>query len=189
MKVLFLFGSSAAGKMTVGQELAKITDMQLFHNHIVIEPVLEVFGEFNTRIIARLREVILEEFAASKHYGLIVTGMMNFDSQAHWDYLAQIKGIFEPYNADFYYAELVASQEVRLQRNATENRLRHKASKRDIEASNQRLINDDLKFRCVSNDGEFDGVQHIKIDNTELSADVAAWMIKERFLLGDKTHL
>lgn len=44
MKLLLLFGNSAVGKMTVGQELAKITPLKLFHNHMMIEPVLEIFG-------------------------------------------------------------------------------------------------------------------------------------------------
>ena len=38
MKVLFLFGDAAVGKMTVGQELRKITDLRLFHNNMTIEP-------------------------------------------------------------------------------------------------------------------------------------------------------
>lgn len=44
MKLLFLIGDAAVGKMTVGQELMKITDLRLFHNHMTIEPVLEIFG-------------------------------------------------------------------------------------------------------------------------------------------------
>jgi len=36
MKLLFLIGNSAVGKMTVGQELTKITDMRLFHNHMPV---------------------------------------------------------------------------------------------------------------------------------------------------------
>ena len=67
MKLMIILGNIAVGKMTVGQELAKITDLQLFHNHIVVEPVIEVFGEFNFPIMLRLREVIYEEFAASKN--------------------------------------------------------------------------------------------------------------------------
>jgi len=77
--------------------------------------------------------------------------------------------------------EIVASQKIRLQRNITENRLRHKASKRDIEISNQRLINDDSKYRCVSNDGEVQFDNYIKIDNSNISAELVAKMIKERF--------
>ena len=60
MKVLFLFGSAAVGKMTVGQELMKITDLRLCHNHMTIEPVIEIFGKYDSRIIMRLREVIFE---------------------------------------------------------------------------------------------------------------------------------
>ena len=44
MKLVLIFGNSAVGKMTVGQELTKITKLRLFHNHLVIEPVLEVFN-------------------------------------------------------------------------------------------------------------------------------------------------
>ena len=51
MKLLLLFGDAAVGKMTVGQELCKITDFRLFHNHMSIEPVLEVFGEFNGNVL------------------------------------------------------------------------------------------------------------------------------------------
>ena len=183
MKLLFLFGNAAVGKMTVGQKLMKITDMRMLHNHIVIEPVLEVFGEFNKDIMARLRNVILEEFAASGKYGLIVTAMIDFDSQSSWDYIARIREMFEKYDSEFYYAELVASQEIRLQRNVTENRLLHKASKRNIEVSNQRLLDDDKKARLVSNDGEITFENYIKIDNSGLSPEVVAKMIKERFSL------
>ncbi len=65
MKVVFIIGNAAVGKMTVGQELAKITPLRLFHNHMTIEPVIEIFGYFNQKATSRLREVIFEEFAAS----------------------------------------------------------------------------------------------------------------------------
>ena len=75
MKLMFLFGDAAVGKMTVGQELMKITDLRLFHNHMTIEPVLEIFGSFHGPAIKRLREVIFEEFAKSDNYGMIFTVM------------------------------------------------------------------------------------------------------------------
>ena len=37
MKLVIIFGSLAVGKMTVGQELAKITDHKLFHNPMPLE--------------------------------------------------------------------------------------------------------------------------------------------------------
>ena len=39
MKLVLIIGAGAVGKMTVGQELMKITDLRLFHNHMMIEPV------------------------------------------------------------------------------------------------------------------------------------------------------
>ncbi|MGN0628227.1 MAG: shikimate kinase [Oscillospiraceae bacterium] len=181
MKLLFLFGDAAVGKMTVGQELMKITDLRLFHNHMTIEPVIEIFGYYDVKTISRLREVIFEEFAASENYGMIFTYMWAFDRKSDWDYIEHVKSIFEPYGTEFYYAELVAPQEVRLARNATENRLRNKASKRDVEASNQRLLGDDKKYRCVSLEGEIPFENYIKIDNTDLSPARTAEIIKERF--------
>lgn len=183
MKLLFLFGDAAVGKMTVGQELMKITDFRLFHNHMTIEPVLEIFGGWNSGAINRLREVIFEEFAKSDKYGLIFTFMWAFDCKEDWEQLEKVKKIFEPYGTEFFYVELTAPQEVRLKRNATENRLKNKPSKCDIEFSNKLLINDDKRFRCVSNDGEIPFENYIKIDNTSLPPEDAARIIKERFSL------
>ena len=112
---------------------------------------------------------------------MIFTIMWAFDMREDWDYVAHVREIFERCGAEIYYAELVASQEVRPARNVTENRLRHKASKRDIEASNQRLLRDDEKYRCVSYDGEIAFENYIKIDNTDLPAERVAEMIRERF--------
>ena len=129
MKLVFILGDAAVGKMTVGQELMKITDLRLFHNHMTIEPVLEIMGHFDGQLINDMRELIFQRFAASKNYGLIFTYLMAFDMQSDWDYLEHVKSIFAPYGTEFYYVELIAPQEVRLQRNQTENRLKHKPSK------------------------------------------------------------
>ena len=82
LKLVFLIGDAAVGKMTVGQELIKITDLRLFHNHMTIEPVIEVFGYYYGEAISRMREIIFEEFAASENYGLIFTYMWAFDQKS-----------------------------------------------------------------------------------------------------------
>jgi len=181
MKLLFLIGNAAVGKMTVGQELMKITDLRLFHNHMTIEPVLEIFGYYEENIIRRLRYVIFEEFAKSDSYGLIFTCMWAFDCRDDWEFIENVVKIFEPYDTEFYCVELVASKEVRLERNVSENRLKYKASKRDIQAYNKRLVRDDEKWRLESYDGEIPFENYVKIDNTDLLPDVVAGIIKERF--------
>lgn len=52
-----------------------------------------------------------------------------------------------------------------------------------IEISNQRLIDADKKYRCISHDGEVQFDNYIKIDNSNLSAELVAEMIKEYFNL------
>lgn len=183
MKLVVLIGDAAVGKMTVGQELMKITGLRLFHNHMTIEPVIEVFGYYDGKTIKRLREVFFEEFAKSANEGMIFTYMWAFDQPSDWDYIEHVKQIFEQVGAAIYYVELVAPQHIRLQRNAGENRLAHKASKRDLEVSNKRLIADDERYRCVSREGEITFANYIKIDNSELSAKETAKRIKEHFNL------
>jgi hypothetical protein len=181
MKLLILIGNSAVGKMTVGQELCKITPFRLFHNHMMIEPVLEIFGQFRGDVIQKLRSVIFEEFAKSDAYGLVFTFMWAFDMPSDWEYLESVKKIFGLPEEDVYYVELIAPQEVRLARNSTENRLKNKASKRDIEVSNQRLLNDDRRYRCESLPGEIPFPNYLRLENAEISPEEAARIIKDHF--------
>jgi len=181
MKLLFLIGSGAVGKMTVGQELMKITQLRLFHNHMAIESVLEIFGTLNRAAVSRIRTAVFEEFARSDAYGMIFTYMWAFDCPEDRAYVEQVKAIFEPYGTEFYCVELVADQAVRLQRNRTENRLVHKASKRDVARSEERILREDTGYRLESREGEIPFEHYLKIDNTELAPEQVAAMIKERF--------
>lgn len=187
MKLLMLFGDAAVGKMTVGQELAKLTDLRLFHNHMTIEPVLEIFGERNDPAIDRMRWVVLEEFAKTDLEGLIFTMMWDLDDPADWAYAAKAAKIFEDRGAEVYYVELVADQKVRLERNGSENRLKHKASKRNVKESNEWLVEVDTRRRFVSREGEIPFPHYIKIDNTDLPPEEVARQIKEYFGFPDAT--
>lgn len=187
MKLVFIFGDAAVGKMTVGQELIKITDLRLFYNHMTIEPVLEIFGERNDPAIDRMRWVVLEEFAKTDLEGLIFTMMWDLDDPADWAYAAKAAKTFEDRGAEVYYVELVADQKVRLERNGSENRLKHKASKRNVKESNEWLVEVDTRRRFVSREGEIPFPHYIKIDNTDLPPEEVARQIKEYFGFPDAT--
>ena len=181
MKLILLVGNGAVGKMTVGQELMKQTGLRLFHNHMTIEPVLEIFGQFHIGAILQLREIIFREFAKTDNYGMIHTAMWAFDCQEDWDYINHVVDIFKEYGSEIYCVELVAPQEIRLQRNETANRLAHKASKRDLAASRERVIEMDRQHRFESMPGEVPFENYMRIENSDLAPDVVATMIKERF--------
>jgi len=75
MDLIFLHGSTGAGKLTVARELAQLTGLRLFHNHLTVDALTAVF-DFGTESFIRLREQIwLTVFreAAKRNISLIFT--------------------------------------------------------------------------------------------------------------------
>ena len=52
-QLVLIFGPAAVGKMTVGQELAKLTGFTLLYNHQIVDLVTELFA-FGTPMFHRL---------------------------------------------------------------------------------------------------------------------------------------
>lgn len=66
MKLVFIYGPPAVGKLTVGEALAKQTGFRLFHNHLAVDAVKPVF-DFGTssfwKLVGQLRKEVLGEAA------------------------------------------------------------------------------------------------------------------------------
>ena len=176
MKLIIIIGSGAVGKMTVGQALMKKTGLRLFHNHMMIEPVIEVFGAYKPDTINKLKDIIFEDFLQSDNEGMIFTFLWAFDMPTDYEYITKLGERFD----EVYCVELIASIDTRLERNKSENRLLNKASKRDVVESNKRLLREDT-HRLVSYEGEIPFKNYLRINNENLSPSEVALMIKERF--------
>ena len=78
---VLIIGPQAVGKMTVGQELAKITGYKLFYNHMTIEMVRLIF-DYDKNVFHKMNELIryevFKEFAKSNEKGIIFTGCFDF---------------------------------------------------------------------------------------------------------------
>lgn len=75
MELLFIYGTAAVGKLTIGRELAKLTGFRLFHNHLIVDAVMAVF-DFGSEPFIKLHEQIwLSVFkeAAEQDVSLIFT--------------------------------------------------------------------------------------------------------------------
>ncbi|MFC3801160.1 shikimate kinase [Cohnella sp. GCM10012308] len=185
MKFVLLYGPQAVGKMTVGHELEKITDLKLFHNHMTIELLVPYFG-FSPemwRLANKFRQDIFEAAAASDMDGMIFTYVWGFDLQSDWDYVDKIVNVFEEKGAAVYFVELEADLEERVARNKTPHRLEHKPTKRDVVRSERDLRKTMEQHRLNSFEGEIKKENYLRINNTALMAHEVAEMIKERFLL------
>lgn len=75
MDLVFIYGPPAAGKLTIGEELARLTGFGLFHNHLSIDFVRPVF-EFRTpaffQLVDKVRLAVFEA-AAKEGVSLIFT--------------------------------------------------------------------------------------------------------------------
>lgn len=186
MKFVLITGPQAVGKMTVGQELVKITNLKLLHNHMTIELLTKIFDysrDSFRKLNEEFRVQIFEEFAKSNEDGIIFTTTWDFDSKEDWNMMYRFINIFKKNNAEIYIVELESSLEERLKRNKTENRLENKASKRNLEWSEKDLLKSVEKYRFNSRENEIQEKNYIKIDNTNISADIVAKTIKEKFKL------
>jgi hypothetical protein len=177
--LVIITGAQAVGKMTVGEELARITELDLFHNHMTIDFVGQFFNystKSGKKLVRKFRDEIMNEYATSDKPGMIFTFVWSFGRQEDWDYIDNVKSIFKDH--EVVIVELLTDLETRLERNKTENRLEKKPSKRDLEWSENDILNTLDVHRLVSNPGEIKG-HYLRIDNTNLSALQSAMMIKD----------
>lgn len=179
--LVFLVGPPAVGKMTVGLELARRTGFRLFTNHHTVDLVVQFFpfgSPAYDRLVEEFRRRVMEEVAASDLPGLLFTFVRDFDDPADDDVVADFGGFFAARGGRVLHVELQAPTEERLRRCATELRLAHKPSLRDVDRSRGWLRDADATYRMDSG-GRFHGrADYLRMDNTDVSpADAAERII------------
>jgi hypothetical protein len=180
--LVFIFGPAAVGKMTVGQALQKLTGFRLLYNHLVVDLVTEFF-DFGTPGFQRLaRPFTLQiiEACADQGVGLIITHGLLFDSASAAEILREWSAPYRLAGGAVCHVELSAPLEVRLQRNKSENRRRHKKLNW---ATEQHLREMESWGRWHSLGELPSGDRHLIIDNSELPAEDAAQRIVQAFSL------
>lgn len=183
--LIVVSGPQAVGKMTVAESLKEKIGYSLMINHDSIEVAKKIFSP-NVKAWKELNVLIREnvfETAIKNNVNMIFTFVVAFDMQEDIDYLNRLKDMFEESGGSFYFAELEADLQTRLERNVTPHRLEAKHSKKDTEWSKQELLETMEKYRLNSNDGEVLFENQVKINNTRLSPDEVAEMIIEKFEL------
>ena len=114
---------------------------------------------------------------------MIFTCCVDFDVEKEWDIIKKWRNIFKETGGECYFIELETTLEERLKRNRTPHRLECKASKRDLEWSENDILKSIKKHRLNSNPGEIKFENYYRIDNTNISAEEVAKIIKENFNL------
>ena len=186
MKLIIITGPQAVGKMAVGKAIAARTDLKLFHNHMTIDMVISIFPYATKeaqKLIRLFRKEIFETMASSDQPGLIFTYLWGFERQSDHDYIKALIDLFESKGAEVLLVELECDMEERLIRNKSPLRLQEKPSKRNVEWSENELIESAKKHRLNSLEGEIKHPNYLRINNTNLSENEVADKIINFFSL------
>lgn len=178
--LVFIFGPAAVGKMTVGQELRKLTGYRLLYNHLVVDLVTEFF-EFGTTGFHRLarpftRQII--EACADQAIGLIVTHSLLFDGPHARAIIDDWSAPYRDAGLPVWYAELAAPLDVRMARNETPNRSHFKK----VDWSTPERLREMEGWGSWHFGADWpDPASRVSIDNADLAPQAAAQLIRERF--------
>lgn len=184
MNFIVIFGPPAVGKMTVGYELARLTGMKVFHNHMTIDMILEFFPyghEKFSKLVSEFRQRIFEEVATSDLPGMIFTYVWALDHTSDKEQVDSYCQIFKQQGADIYFVELEADLDERLERNKSEFRLSKKTSKRDTSRSEKNLLQTEEQYKMNTDDDFFYEENYVKINNTNLVPEETAQRIVDAF--------
>ena len=187
---VFIIGAPASGKMTIGQELSRLTDSTLFYNHQAIDFALEIYQDYTEEMWEFVRGIYFSFLGTSArhHRSVILTGVIDFSNQYNLMYLKEIQNLLDDYHQEILFVELKTSLEERLRRNRTENRLKYKPLKRYFEVSEREILETD-KTNQLNSQKQPSGLHHyLKIDNTNLSAEEVAKQIQEKMKTIEKGH-
>jgi hypothetical protein len=173
MKLIFIHGPPAAGKLTVATQLAKQTGYRLFHNHYSHDLVESLF-EFGTQeffsFCEHLRLSAFENAAKAGLPGLIFT--FAYTNPGDDAFIRSVQALALRHQIDLLFVKLSPSLE------ALEKRIVEPNRKRYNKAETVRGLHKLLKMYDYSHAPEWGG---LVLDNSEIPPDEAARRIMDHF--------
>jgi len=173
MKLFFLYGLPGTGKLTIARELAELTGIKLFHDHLTVDLLLSVF-EFGSAPFVELREKIwLSVFdeAAATLPAMIFT--FNPENSVRQSFIQKTVETIGSRGGEVFFVEVVCDPAELERRMDTRERRNHK-----------KLVSLEL-FRKLQADGVFDfpkmPTPHLTLNSTRTSPRENAQMIAARF--------
>ena len=127
MKLIFIYGLPASGKLTVAQELAAISGYKVFHNHLVVDLLQTVF-DFGSPEFVALREEfwlsIFEQASRSSLPGLIFT--FNPESTVRAAFIGNVVSTVAEAGGEVHFFELTSPLAELKRRMGSLSRLQYK---------------------------------------------------------------
>jgi hypothetical protein len=111
MKLIFIHGAPAVGKLTVACELARLTGFPLFHNHLTVDLVSSLFA-FGTPPFVSLREQIwLAAFDEAARNDLSLIFTFNPERTVNKEFIQKTIEVVEATGGRVVFVELTCAQD------------------------------------------------------------------------------
>jgi hypothetical protein len=122
MKLVFLHGPPAVGKLTVARELAQLTGFRLFHNHLTVDLVTSLFP-FGSEPFVNLRERIwLDAFAEASRQNVSLIFTFNPERTVREQFVADAVEAVQTNGGEIVFVELTCTETELEKRMAADSR-------------------------------------------------------------------
>ena len=170
MQLIFIYGNPGTGKFTVARELAKITGLKLFHNHLTVDLAATLFEHGTDAYFQYVQSLRLEAFkrAAKANISLIFTYWYSSDAQASVELYKQT---IESHGGKVFFVRLYCRPEILEQRVISASRQNWKISSVT-----------ELRTALENFTGTIPNT-HLEIDNSDVAPEVVAFQIADKLRL------
>lgn len=127
MKLVFIYGPPAVGKLTVAEGLSRITDYSLFHNHHTVDLASSIFPFDSDGFIKLSSELRFKTFEILMQYdlkGLIFTFWYNYPDD-NW-FIDGVRAIIKSGGGTIHFVQLRCNREELKRRVVSSSRFRFK---------------------------------------------------------------
>ena len=112
MKLIFIHGAPAVGKLTVAEELARLTGFRLFHNHLTVDLVTSLFPFGSEPFISLREQIWLGAFREAAQHGVSLIFTFNPESTVRESFIQEAVDVVEAANGEVDFVELVCEEKV-----------------------------------------------------------------------------
>jgi hypothetical protein len=111
MKLVFIHGAPAVGKLTIARELARLTGFRLFHNHLTVDLVSSLFS-FGSKPFILLREQIwLAAFAEAARNNVSLIFTFNPERTVRERFIEDMLDVVGDVGGKVIFVELTCSED------------------------------------------------------------------------------
>jgi len=175
MKLLFLYGPPASGKLTIAEKLSQTTGIPLFHNHLSRNLVKDIYRDATRQhygLVDRIRYDVLD-YCSQHGTDLIFTYVYEGEEEDDED-IRKFTEIITRNQGTITFIELTANREDLIKRANSESR---RKQKKLIDPAKMARITENMNKYSIS------FVDALKINTSELNPDEAVTLIRQKIKL------